>query len=115
VIGRRGLDYTSKVLRHLRRVVVLSLGWALIALGIVGLFLPVLQGVLLLMVGLYVLSRESRAARRTLRRILDRYPELDTRLKAGSARLHRLLERWGCVQPEEPTPGATAVDDPPSC
>jgi uncharacterized membrane protein YbaN (DUF454 family) len=54
-------------------------GIALIALGIVGLFLPVLQGVLFILAGLAILSSHSPRARRLLdalksrlRRVRDR-------------------------------------------
>jgi uncharacterized protein len=41
---------------QVKRVVILSVGWGFILLGIVGLFLPILQGVLFLFVGLIILS-----------------------------------------------------------
>lgn len=40
------------------RVLRIFVGFALLALGVVGLFLPVLQGVLLLLAGLAVLGRD---------------------------------------------------------
>ncbi|MBI1985304.1 MAG: DUF454 family protein [Rhodospirillales bacterium] len=46
-------------------------GWVFLVLGFLGLFLPVLQGVLFLLVGVYLLSRESSWAR-WLRRKLRR-------------------------------------------
>lgn len=72
----------------MRRILVLALGWALILLGVAGLFLPLLQGVALIVVGLYVLSRESKTARRLLERLRERHPEL-------YARVRRLRERVG--------------------
>ena len=41
-------------------------GFGLIALGIVGLFLPVLQGIALIVAGLFLLAREYHWARRLL-------------------------------------------------
>ncbi|MGH9569256.1 MAG: PGPGW domain-containing protein, partial [Candidatus Angelobacter sp.] len=41
-----------------RRVLVSSAGWSLLVLGLAGLFLPVLPGVLLVLVGLALLSTE---------------------------------------------------------
>ena len=32
--------------RHVKRILVLIVGWAFILLGVVGLFLPILQGIL---------------------------------------------------------------------
>ena len=43
-----------------KRVFIYILGWGFILLGIVGLFLPVLQGILFLLIGLLILSKESR-------------------------------------------------------
>ncbi len=67
--------------REIRRVVVLAIGWLLIAFGVVGLFLPILQGVLFILLGLAVLSRESEIARRWLQRGRQRYPAADAKLK----------------------------------
>jgi len=55
---------------------VLAGGWAFVVLGIAGLFLPVLQGVLFLLVGIYLLSRESSWARWLRQRFRRRYPAL---------------------------------------
>ena len=72
--------------KHVRRVAVLVLGWILIAFGILGLFLPFLQGVLFILLGLYVLSRESETARRWLRRVRESHPGLDEKLKQWGKR-----------------------------
>ena len=45
-----------------RRILILSAGWLFIALGVLGLFLPFLQGVLFLMIGFSLLSLEFGAA-----------------------------------------------------
>ncbi len=54
--------------RLLWRVLRLTAGWSLILVGVVGLFLPILQGILLIASGLAVLSTESRWARAALDR-----------------------------------------------
>ena len=69
------------VRKHIRRITVLVIGWMLVGLGIVGLFLPVLQGVLFILLGLYVLSRESETARHWLHKVRDKYPAGDGKLK----------------------------------
>ncbi|HEX4825011.1 MAG TPA: PGPGW domain-containing protein [Candidatus Polarisedimenticolaceae bacterium] len=51
---------------RLRKVLDWTLGLGLIALGIVGLVLPGLQGILLILAGLAVLSSHSPRARRLL-------------------------------------------------
>ncbi len=58
----------------MKRVAVTASGWSLILLGSAGLFLPVLPGVLLLIVGLSVLSTEYVWARRWLAALQRRFP-----------------------------------------
>ena len=59
MLGEEGKRIAWKVLR-------LTTGWFLIILGVVGLFLPVLQGILFIISGLAVLSTENRWARTLL-------------------------------------------------
>jgi uncharacterized protein len=53
-------------------------GWMFIFLGILGIFLPILQGILFLLVGMYILGRVSPRMRlwrmRLRRKARDRYP-----------------------------------------
>jgi uncharacterized protein len=56
----------ATVLRTVGRVSRVVLGVLCLALGVAGLFLPFLQGILLLLVGLTLLSSESEMARRWL-------------------------------------------------
>ncbi len=75
--------------RHVTTVVMLAIGWVFIALGVVGLFLPILQGVLFLLVGLGILSKYSQTAHRIAERIRARFPRLDARAHAISEWWHR--------------------------
>jgi uncharacterized membrane protein YbaN (DUF454 family) len=86
--------------RQIKRIVVLLVGWLLIAFGVVGLFLPILQGVLFIMLGLLVLSRESETAHRWLQRGRQRYPKVDAKLKEWGAWWRR---RFGRQRVEEKT------------
>ena len=81
--------------KQIRRVVVLVLGWGLIAVGIVGLFVPILQGILFIMLGLYVLSRESRTARGWLMKLQRRYPKV----YAKARRIKESLKSWWPLTP----------------
>lgn len=72
---------------NVKRAAVLTIGWVLVALGIVGLALPVLQGVLLILVGLYVLSRESAWAQRQFEALRERFPGLGEQLREWKRRL----------------------------
>lgn len=57
-----------------KRLAILVSGWFFIVLGILGLFLPILQGVLFLATGFYLLSLESPWAKRLMQRFEARYP-----------------------------------------
>jgi hypothetical protein len=54
------------------KIASISAGSALIVLGIVGLFLPILQGWLMIFAGLAVLSPHSRAARTVMRKLKEK-------------------------------------------
>jgi uncharacterized membrane protein YbaN (DUF454 family) len=60
---------------QLRRIAILILGWLFILLGVAGLFLPFLQGVLFLFIGVLLLSRESEIVRRQVARLRARHPK----------------------------------------
>ncbi len=74
----------------LKRVLVLMVGWVFILLGIVGLFLPILQGILFLLIGLFILSSEYIWAHNLLARLRARYP----RLSALAHQAKERAERW---------------------
>jgi uncharacterized membrane protein YbaN (DUF454 family) len=58
-----------------KRILVLIAGWSFIALGIVGLILPFLQGVLFILVGLVILSSQYAWARLLLAKARRRFPK----------------------------------------
>jgi len=70
----------ANIASKLNQSVVLVIGWSLVVLGVLGLFLPVLQGVLLLLAGLSVLSSEYVWAHKILQRLRARFPGLSMRL-----------------------------------
>jgi uncharacterized membrane protein YbaN (DUF454 family) len=57
----------KRVLRHV-------LGWSLVVLGIIGLFLPILQGILFILAGITILAPEIPFFRRLLSELQLRYP-----------------------------------------
>ena len=71
----------------LRRIVLLVLGWLLVGLGVLGLALPFLQGVLMILAGLAILSRESRWVRGHVTKYRSRHPALDRRMHEVGERL----------------------------
>ena len=66
------------------------LGWIFIVLGVAGLFLPFLQGILFLLVGIYLLGLGSARARllrqRARRWLRARYPNQTARVEAVERR-----------------------------
>jgi uncharacterized protein len=60
----------------------LILGWFLVGLGVVGLFLPFLQGVLFIMIGLAILSSRSTKIKRLFDLLEKRYPDQYQRVEA---------------------------------
>ena len=70
-----------------KRYSLLAAGWALLPLGVLGLFLPVLPGVLFLIIGLSILSVEYEWARRWMNALRSRFPGTDKKLQGIIARL----------------------------
>lgn len=83
--------------RQVKRIIVLCAGTGLVLLGIIGLFLPFLQGILFIVAGLLVLSRESTRVKRLLDRWKERHPQLYTRVTDFVAGLSR---RFGPSRPK---------------
>jgi hypothetical protein len=71
----------------LKRFGMQVLGWMFILLGLAGLVLPVLQGILFLMIGLYILSRQHAWARRWMEKLERRYPAVFLRARYWLVRL----------------------------
>ena len=69
-----------------KRVALNAAGWALLILGILGLFLPILPGVLLMVVALSLLSIEYAWARRWMGSLLHRFPATEKRFQVFLAR-----------------------------
>jgi uncharacterized membrane protein YbaN (DUF454 family) len=59
----------------IKKVGLLIIGWFFIALGILGLFLPFLQGILFILIGLAILSSRSEIIKRFLKHLEERYPQ----------------------------------------
>lgn len=80
-----------------KRVLVLAAGWGFIALGIAGLFLPVLQGVLFLLIGLAILSTEYVWAHHLLSKLRAKFPKIsktaDQATEKASAWVRRLTRQ----------------------
>ena len=83
---------------RLKRVATHIVGWAFILLGIVGLVIPIMQGILFILVGLFILSGVSPRAARLLHRIRKRFPRIsnqfDQARSKGKAVQARIAARF---------------------
>lgn len=79
--------------QRVKRYAVLALGWVFIFLGILGLFLPILQGILFLTIGLILLSRESEWAAGKLEWLKTRFPRFGKTYDEADRRAMRLWKR----------------------
>jgi hypothetical protein len=87
-------SFTIKALqKQLKRIVVLAVGWAFILLGIAGLFLPILQGVLFLLIGLLILSSEYVWAHNLLQKLRARFPKISEHLDHARTKAERWVKR----------------------
>jgi uncharacterized protein len=91
--------------RALKRVLVLILGWLFILVGIAGLFLPILQGMLFIIIGLIILSSEYVWAHKLLQKLKARFPKI-ARVSEQAAEkaekwIHRATRRGAGRKSEE--------------
>jgi len=76
----------NKIIRH-------ALGWMFIVLGVLGCFLPILQGFLFLFVGTIILAPEVPFFHRQLNRFRYRYPLIFFKAQIFIRRFRRAFRR----------------------
>ncbi|MGI6144450.1 MAG: hypothetical protein GX092_06990 [Clostridia bacterium] len=88
----------NKVYKAYKDIVILALGWLMLILGIIGCFLPFLQGILFLLIGLYILSKRTIWAQRVLGKIRRRLPRLSGKMEQarwkGERFIARIEKKW---------------------
>ena len=81
----------------IKSAIVQLVGWAFVVFGIIGLFLPILQGILFLLVGLIILATEYHWARHLLEKVKARFPSAARHSHEASEKakvwLHRITRR----------------------
>lgn len=75
----------------MKNAVITVLAWAFIMVGVMSLFLPLLQGVLFIVVGLYLLSFGSPKAREKIR---VSYAAFKARFPRVALTLEKLEKKW---------------------
>ncbi len=76
------------------RAIKIAVGLGFLVLGFIGLFLPILQGVLFMLVGLAILGTESSRVRRLLDEIKKRHPGPWQRAQAIKERIPGWQKAW---------------------
>ena len=79
--------------RSLKRYIVLGLGWFFVVFGVLGIFLPGLQGILFLLIGFILLSRESAWVQRQLEKLKSRCPKFAEKYDEAEFRAERLWQK----------------------
>ncbi len=75
----------------IKRVLVLITGWLFILVGIAGLFLPIIQGILCIVIGLLILSSEYVWAHKLLQKFRTRFPSVAHTMEEAAAKAHKWL------------------------
>lgn len=70
------LGMADLMTQRVKRVLLEIAGWGFLVLGVVGLFLPLMQGMLFIVIGLLILSSEYVWAHRLLSKARDRFPKV---------------------------------------
>jgi len=80
-------------MKGLKKIGMLIIGWVFIGLGILGLFLPLLQGVLFIMIGLAILSSRSEMVKRFLKHLEERYPQHHNRIEIWREKIKNWFQK----------------------
>jgi uncharacterized protein len=78
---------------HIKVILWQALGYTFLTLGVLGMFLPILQGFLFLFVGLIILARHAPWAERLLNYLRQRSRRLDRAIIKAEAKTHEWRER----------------------
>lgn len=79
--------------KHVRRVILDLIGWILIVLGIFGIFLPFLQGFIMIALGIYFLSLNSVWFDSILKKFLRRHPKFANVFNKVDSFVKRILQK----------------------
>ena len=77
----------------IKKVGLLIIGWFFIVVGILGLFLPILQGILFILIGLAILSPRSERIKRFLKYLEARYPQYHEKVEVWKERIGKWFRK----------------------
>ena len=76
-----------------KHVAIYVTGWIFLVLGVLGLFLPILQGILFILIGLLILSSVSPWAERLLHRLSKRFPKTKNALDDAKSKASKVQSK----------------------
>ena len=82
-------------MNKLKQMGIWLIGWVFLILGILGLFLPIFQGILFIMIGLAILSTRSKTIQRLLKHLEERYPHSHEHLAVWGKKVKKWFEKGG--------------------
>jgi uncharacterized membrane protein YbaN (DUF454 family) len=77
----------------IKKIGLLITGWLFIVFGILGLFFPILQGILFILIGLAILSSRSDTIKRFLKHLEERYPQHHERIEIWKEKIRSRFKR----------------------
>jgi len=80
-------------MNEFKRIGMLIAGWLFLVMGILGLFLPFLQGILFILIGLAILSSYSALVKRFLKYLERRYPHHHERVEKWRVKIMNLFRK----------------------
>jgi uncharacterized membrane protein YbaN (DUF454 family) len=83
----------SYPLDSIKKLGLLIIGWFFIILGILGLFLPLLQGILFILIGLAILSTRSETIKKFLKHLEERYPHHHGKVDAWKEKIRNFFRK----------------------
>ena len=79
---------------QIKHILIQVVGWIFIVLGVIGLFLPILQGILFLLIGLVILSSEYAWAHHLLEKLRERFPKLSSKVDEARHKASLWMRRF---------------------
>ena len=82
-------------MNHYLRAVLMFTGIAFLILGIIGLFLPILQGIIFIIIGIYILSLTSLTFKSWVDHHMGKYPRVKHVYDKHSGRVDKFFKKRG--------------------
>ena len=92
---------------RMKRIIKIGVGWFFLLLGVLGCFLPVLQGALFMAIGVMILSEESRFIKQLLHPFEQKYPRHFQKVYAFRRSVFHTLRQWLRLRPSKGKPADT--------